>query len=49
MCGDSFYEWFKGILPLLKDNAVIIMDNAPYHSVKKDTFPLISWKKEKII
>jgi len=25
------------------------MDNAPYHSVKKETFPLSSWKKEKII
>lgn len=44
-----FYEWFSGILSLLKDNAVIVMDNASYHSVKKDTFPLISWEKGKII
>lgn len=25
------------------------MHNAPYHSVKQNTFPFISWKKEKII
>jgi len=46
---DTFYEWFSSILPLLKDNAVIVMDTALYHSVKKDTFPHFSWKKDKII
>lgn len=25
------------------------MDNAPYHSVKTDTIPNMSWKKQKII
>jgi len=30
-----FFEWFVKNLPLLKDNAVIVMDNASYHSVKK--------------
>ncbi|XP_008184501.1 uncharacterized protein LOC103309824 [Acyrthosiphon pisum] len=45
----TFYEWFSSIIPLLKDNAVIVMDTASYHSVKKDTFPLISWEKSKII
>jgi len=49
MNGDIFYDWFSSILPLLKENAVIVMDNAPYHSIKKDKFPLISWKKEQII
>lgn len=47
--GDVFYKWFMSILPLLKDNAVIVMDNAPYHSVKKDPCPVMSWKKQNII
>lgn len=46
MNGDTFYSWFNNSLPLLKDYAVTVMDNASYHSVKKDTFPLM-WKKEK--
>ncbi|KAL6421194.1 hypothetical protein ACFW04_013747 [Cataglyphis niger] len=29
MNGNSFHEWLKNILPLLEDNAVIIMDNTP--------------------
>ncbi|XP_025207344.1 uncharacterized protein LOC112603129 [Melanaphis sacchari] len=49
MNGNTFYDWFSSILPLLKKNAVVVMDNAPYHSVKKETFPQLSWKKEKII
>jgi len=49
MNGDIFYEWFVRILPLLKENAVIVMDNASYHSVKKCQMPTISWKKQNII
>lgn len=49
MNGSTFFEWFVKILPLLKDNAVIVMDNAPYHSVKKDPIPAMSWKKQRII
>lgn len=49
MNGDNFYEWFNKILPLLNENAVIVMDNASYHSVKKDPCPVISWKKSDII
>ncbi|XP_060861942.1 uncharacterized protein LOC132938975 [Metopolophium dirhodum] len=45
----TFYEWFKGIISLLEDNAVIVMDTASYHSAKKDMFPLISWGNGKII
>lgn len=47
--GDIFYEWFMSILPLLKDNAVIVMDNAPCHSMKRDLCPDMSWKKQNII
>ncbi|XP_022173581.1 uncharacterized protein LOC111036015 [Myzus persicae] len=49
MNGDTFYEWFVRILPLLKENAVIVMDNASYHSVKKCKIPTMSWKKKDII
>jgi len=49
MNGDNFYEWFNNILPLLNENAVIVMDNASYHSVKMDPCPVISWKKVDII
>ncbi|KAE9523362.1 hypothetical protein AGLY_016310 [Aphis glycines] len=49
MNGSTFFEWFVKILPLLKDNAVIVMDNASYHSVKKDPTPVRSWKKQEII
>jgi len=49
MNGDAFYDWFANILPLLRENAVIVMDNASYHSVKKHKFPVRSWKKQEII
>ncbi|KAL4113795.1 hypothetical protein QTP88_017368 [Uroleucon formosanum] len=49
MNGTTFFEWFVKILPLLKENAVIVMDNAAYHSVKKDRIPVMSWKKQDII
>ncbi|XP_026819046.1 uncharacterized protein LOC113557684 [Rhopalosiphum maidis] len=45
--GDTFFEWFCSVLPLLKDDSVIVMDNAPYHSVKKDHLPTPSWTKIK--
>ncbi|KAE9522741.1 hypothetical protein AGLY_016850 [Aphis glycines] len=38
----------KGLIRRLY-NAVIIMDNASYHSVKKDPTPVMSWKKQDII
>ncbi|XP_071632141.1 uncharacterized protein [Temnothorax longispinosus] len=49
MNGDTFHEWFKNILPSLDDNAVIVMDNAPYHSVKVEELPNASWRKDEII
>jgi len=49
MNGDTFYDWFIKILPSLKENAVIIMENASYHSVKKNPFPTMSWTKQNIL
>ncbi|XP_026819006.1 uncharacterized protein LOC113557639 [Rhopalosiphum maidis] len=47
--GQTFKEWFEEILPLLKDNAVVVLDNAPYHSVKSERVPTMSWKKADIV
>lgn len=48
MIGDIFLEWFEKILPLLEDNAVIVMDNAPYHFVLEKR-PDALWTKAAII
>lgn len=47
--GDTFYEWFVKTVPLLKPNAVIVMDNASYRSMKKYPIPEMSWNKQHII
>ncbi|KAE9521391.1 hypothetical protein AGLY_018213 [Aphis glycines] len=49
MNSDTFYDWMKNIIPRLKENCVIIMDNAPYHSVKKEKIPNTTTKKADII
>jgi hypothetical protein len=49
MNGDTFFNWFSDILPLLKEEAEIVIDNVSYHSVKQETFPSNSWNKDKII
>lgn len=46
---DTFYEWFCGVLPRLNDNCIIVMDNAPYHSAKKNPIPTMDWKKSDMI
>ncbi|KAL4083710.1 hypothetical protein QTP88_029026 [Uroleucon formosanum] len=48
MNGDTFFDWMKEVLPLPKDNCVIVMDNAPYHSVKTESSPTVNWKKADI-
>lgn len=49
MNGDTFYNWITNVIPRLKQNCVIIMDNAPYHSVKKEKVPNTTTKKADII
>ncbi|CAH2108017.1 unnamed protein product [Euphydryas editha] len=43
-----FEEWFAGVLPKLRSNSIVVMDNAPYHSRKLETAPKMSWKKAAI-
>nr|XP_034190697.1 uncharacterized protein LOC117608992 [Osmia lignaria] len=49
MNDDTFFDWFRSFLPMLRDRAVIVMDNAPYHSVKVEKYPNMSWEKNAII
>jgi len=39
MNGDCFQEWFESVLPRLEPNSIIVLDNAPYHSVKAEKIP----------
>ncbi|XP_074035663.1 uncharacterized protein [Leptinotarsa decemlineata] len=48
MNGKSFEQWFSKVLPHLEDNAVIVMDNAPYHSRRLEKIPRTSSKKVEI-
>lgn len=43
-----FEEWFAAVLPKLRPNSIVVMDNAPYHSRKLETAPKMSWKKAAI-
>ncbi|XP_074039431.1 uncharacterized protein [Leptinotarsa decemlineata] len=48
MNGESFEQWFSKVLPHLEDNAVIVMDNAPYYSRRLEKIPTTSSKKVEI-
>ncbi|GFW44305.1 DDE_3 domain-containing protein [Trichonephila clavipes] len=48
MDGNHFEKWFETVMPKLKPQSIIVMDNAPYHSVKKEKIPTSSWKKSAI-
>ena len=48
MNGETFFNWIKNIIPLLKKNAVVVMDNASYHSIKIESYPTESWRKADI-
>lgn len=48
MNSESFKEWFVAFLNLLEHGSVIVMDNAPYHSVLAEKIPSSSWKKSDI-
>lgn len=49
MNGNSFRDWLISVLPRLEDNAVIVLDNAPYHSVKTERCPTTNWRKADIV
>lgn len=45
----KFFNWFKEVLLLLKDNSVIIMETLFNYSPTLDEVPDQNWKKEQII
>lgn len=48
MNGDVYEKWFKETLSRLDPNSVIVLDNASYHSRKKNKAPSTATKKEDI-
>jgi len=49
MNGDTFKDWFVSILPRLHPNSIVVMDNAPYHSVQTEKYPTSNSKKADIL
>lgn len=49
MNGEKFTEWFTSMLCSLPEPSIIIMDNAPYHSMQIDKPPAQSQKKADIV
>jgi len=49
MNGDHFHEWFQSVIPRLEPNSIIVMDNAPYHSVRTEKIPTSSSKNFEIL
>lgn len=50
MNSENFEKWFTTVLiPKLPNNSIIIMDNAPYHSVQLNKTPIASSKKIEIM
>ena len=48
MNGPHYEEWFTNkFLPNIQLGSIIVMDNAPYHSVHVEKIPTSSTKKEK--
>lgn len=47
--GDDFRKWFKSIIPNLDPCSVIVLDNAPCHSVVKEKVPASFWNKADLL
>lgn len=46
----TFEEWFsKTLLPKIPSSSIIVMDNAPYHSRRKEPLPTKNWTKAMLI
>lgn len=43
-----YEEWFKSVLQKILPGSVIVIDNAPYHSRKKEKLPSTAWRKDSI-
>lgn len=43
-----FEYWFELVADRLADNAVVVLENAPYNCISKDGVPVKQWNKETI-
>ncbi|XP_026725848.1 uncharacterized protein LOC113492543 isoform X2 [Trichoplusia ni] len=48
MDANRFEQWFENILPKLGEHAVVVLDNAPYHSRRQEKTPTTAWSKTSI-
>ncbi|XP_072022525.1 uncharacterized protein [Amphiura filiformis] len=49
MNAKTYEKWFSTqLLPHIPDNSIIILDNASYHSAKKELIPRRGWRKKDI-
>lgn len=48
MDATHFENWFEKVLPKLGVNAIVVMDNAPYHSRRQEKTPNTTWTKANI-
>ncbi|XP_070395453.1 uncharacterized protein [Dermacentor albipictus] len=48
MDGNHFEGWFNDVLQKLPAGSIIVLDNAPFHSRRKEKLPTTAWKKEEI-
>lgn len=48
MNSQIFHDWFQNMLQLLDEPCVIVMDNAPYHSVLVENVPKSNTKKSDV-
>ncbi|KAE9524162.1 hypothetical protein AGLY_015407 [Aphis glycines] len=45
---EVFKEWFIQLLRNLEEPSIIVMDNAPYHSILRDKYPKSNWRKAEV-
>jgi len=48
MNSQIFHDWFQNMLLLLEEPCVIVMDNAPYHSVLVENLPKLNANKSEV-
>lgn len=49
MNGQNFEKWLcDKLIPNLPAHSVVVLDNAPYHTVKEDKFPTAAFNKAQI-
>lgn len=49
MNSQTYESWFQNqLLPNLQPNTIVVLDNASYHSAKKELLPRRGWRKKDI-